>query len=195
MKKIILIIVLTLSALHLFSQIAVNNDISICEVSRIDNIYVFTDCEPLGEYEVIGEVSLTGYENFDFLSMSGEYQTLRDELIRKAKLANTKVEGVLLELVTGGTDKAHLISFEKSYKNFPLARANRYSGIYVFCDSKPLSKYEYLGNIKGKATLVPQYTHLRDSFIKKCAKKYKQANGIIIHLTAGGYDSAEAISL
>ena len=41
--------------------------------------------------------------------------------------------------------------------------------------------------------MIPQYTNLRDNLLKKCTKKHKEANGIILHLVTGGKDTAEAI--
>lgn len=168
---------------------------SIARVEKVNGILVFTDCMPAAQYDVIGEVSVTGYESKELQNSLGQYQAVRDELIKAAKAANGLAEGVILTLVTGGTDKAHIIKFRDHSENCALANAKRYRGIYVFCDCIPLSAYDYIGTLKGKATLIPQYTYLRDDFIKKCAKKYKNANGIIIQLVSGGKDSAEAIKL
>ena len=69
----------------------------------------------------------------------------------------------------------------------------RFSGVYIFCDCEPINSYRYLGDLKGKFTLNPQYTVLRDDMLKKCVKHYDNANGIILHLVLGGKDTAEAI--
>ena len=168
-------------------------DLSLARVEKISGVYVYTDCAPIAEYEVLGEVTVTGYESTDLKNSLGQYCVVRNELIKTAKAANSQVEGVMLSLVTGGVDKAHMIRFKKVQEDHSLARAKRYSGIYVFCDSAPLNKFEYIGNLKGKFTFIPQYSTLRDDFVKKCVKKYKNASGIIIHLVSGGKDSAEAI--
>ena len=168
-------------------------DFSLARVESINGVYVFNDCSPISEYEVLGEVTVTGYESSDLKNSLGQYTIVRNELIRTAKAANSQVEGVILTLVTGGVDKAHMIRFKSPQEDHSLARVKRYSGIYVFCDNDPLNKFEFIGNIKGKITLIPQYCTLRDDFVKKSTKKYKNASGIIIHLVSGGKDTAEAI--
>ena len=168
-------------------------DLSIARVENINGIYVFTDCSPIAEYEVLGEVTVSDATNLEIQRSGAQYPVVRDELIKTAKAANSQVEGVILTLVTGGVDKAHMIRFKNTQEDHSLARVKRYSGIYVFCDSDPLNNFEFIGNLKGKFTFVPQYSTLRDDFVKKCTKKYKNASGIIIHLVSGGKDTAEAV--
>lgn len=168
-------------------------ELNIARVTSYSGIYVFTDCEPISAYEVIGEVSVTGFESSELQNSWGQYESVRNELVKSAKSANGQVEGVILTLVTGGVDKAHLIKFKNLSEDHSLARAKRYSGLYVFSDNEPIKKYDYLGSLKGKFTILPQYTTLRDNFIKKCTKKYKDASGVILHLVTGGKDTAEAI--
>ena len=169
------------------------NDISLARVERHNGIFVFSDCSPIASYDIIGEVSTTGYMNIEIQNSLAQYQPVRDELIKAAKAANGQVEGVILTLITGGIDKAYLIKFNNPSEDYSLAMVKRYSGVYIFSDCAPLAPYEYLGNLKGKSTLIPQYTRLRDDFIKKCLRKFPNANGIILHLVSGGKDSAEAI--
>ena len=182
-----------ISLFTLSSHVCAQNDISICRVSKIIGLYTFTDCEPISSYEVIGEVSVSSELSEEIRNTGAQYTSVRNELIKTAKAANGQVEGVILTLVTGGVDKAHLIKFNNSEEDHSLARARRYSGVFVFCDSEPIAQYEYIGNLKGKHTMIPQYTNLRDDLLKKCTKKHKEANGIILHLVTGGKDIAEAI--
>ncbi len=177
------------------SMPARRTDIDIAHVEKSNGLFVFTDCSPIAEYEVIGEVSTNGTGNRDLQNSLGQYEAVRDELIKIARAANSQVEGVILTFVTGGYDKAHLIKFKDPSKDCSLARVKRYSGIYIFCDNTPLCEYEYLGNLKGKFTFIPQYVNLRDHFVQKCRRKYKNANGVILHLVTRGKDSAEAINL
>ena len=194
MKKLIIALLLVLPLSFALSQTSAQDDISICRVAKISGLYTFTDCEPISDCEIIGEVSVSAALSPDIQKSGAQYQPVRDELIKTAKAANNQVEGVILALVTGGIDKAHLVKFKNNSEDHSLARAKRYSGIYVFCDSDPISNYDYLGNIKGKNTLVPQYSNLRDDFVKKCVKKYKDAKGVVLHLVSGGKDTAEAIN-
>ncbi len=142
-------------------------DFALARAEIINGVYVFTDCTPVEEYDVIGEVVVSGATNLDIHRSGGQYPVVRDELIKTAKAANGQTEGVILSLVTGGIDKAHMIRFKNAQEDHSLARAKRYSGIYVFCDSDPLNKFEYLGNLKGKFSFIPQYSTLRDDFVKK----------------------------
>lgn len=168
-------------------------DISLGRVSTYNGLLVFNDCEPVSRYEVIGEVSINNLSPEERAFASSQYQGLRDALIKAAKMANNQAEGVILTLVNGGIDKAHIIKFKDASEDHSLARAKRYRGVYIFCDCKPLNSYRYLGDLKGKFTLNPQYTVLRDDMLKKCVKHYDNANGIILHLVLGGKDTAEAI--
>ena len=88
---------------------------------------------------------------------------------------------------------SYTLSLIGAQNDISICRVVKNSGIYIFCDSDPITQYDYLGNLKGKHTLMPQYSTLRDDFVKKCAKKYKDAKGIILHLVSGGKDTAEAI--
>lgn len=193
MKKIILTFLLVLPLSYTFSQIGAQNDISLCKVAKIFGLYAFTDCEPISDYEVIGEVVVSGALSPDIQRSGGQYQPVRDELIKAAKAANYQVEGVILTFITGGVDKAHLVKFKNSSEDHSLARAKRYSGIYIFCDSDPISEYDYIGNINGKNLSIPQYSNVRDYLVRKCTKKYKDAKGVILHLVTGGKDTGEAI--
>lgn len=177
------------------SSVASVDNISLARVEKVNGILVFTDCTPLAQYDVIGEVSVIGSGSQEIQRSGAQYQSVRDELIKTAKSANGMAEGVILTLVTGGTDKAHIIKFRDPSEKCDLANVKRYRGIYVFCDCTPLSSYDYVGTLKGKLTLIPQYTNLRDDLIQKCTKKYKDANGLIIQLVSGGKDTAEAIKL
>lgn len=168
-------------------------DISLGRVSTYNGLLVFNDCEPISKYEVIGEVSINSLSPEERAFASSQYQGLRDALIKAAKMANNQAEGVILTLVNGGIDKAHIIKFKDASEDHSLARAKRYRGVYIFCDCEPINSYRYLGDLKGKFTLNPQYTVLRDDMLKKCVKHYDNANGIILHLVLGGKDTAEAI--
>lgn len=171
------------------------SDINLARVNTHNGLFVFNDCEPLSKYEVVGEVSINNLTAGERVLTSGQYQGLRDALIKAAKTANTQSEGVVLTLINGGIDKAYIIKFKNSEDDHSLARVQRIRGTYIFCDCEPINNYEYLGDLKGKFTFNPQYTVLRDDILRKCLKKYKDANGVILHFVLGGKDTAEAIKL
>lgn len=87
-----------------------------------------------------------------------------------------------------------LCSFAYSQKEKNIARVDQVSGLYIFVDSEPISKYEYLGTKKCHITMwSSQYQTVRDQLIRKVKKEYPKANGIIIHFHDGGTDLADAI--
>lgn len=76
------------------------------------------------------------------------------------------------------------------------AEVEQIQGLYVFIDSKPVLEYDYLGTINGtggRGALNPQYTVIRDAILKRAKKDYPAADGIILHLNAGGKDRADVI--
>lgn len=75
---------------------------------QLQGLYIFTDCTPAGEYEVIGTISRTGA-----LSLrSAQYESIRDVLIDRAKKQYPAGEGIIFDFRTGGTDKADVIKFK-----------------------------------------------------------------------------------
>jgi hypothetical protein len=75
---------------------------------QLQGLYIFTDCTPAGEYEVIGTVSRTGAMSFK----SAQYESIRDILISRAKKEYPMGEGIIFDFRTGGTDKADIIKFK-----------------------------------------------------------------------------------
>jgi len=75
------------------------------EVTSIQNLKIFTDCEPVMEYEYLGTVKVR-------LAVTGQYSELREILIKNAKKEYPQAEGIILHLVNGGTDKADVIKFK-----------------------------------------------------------------------------------
>lgn len=167
---------------------------NIATVKKINGFYVFTDSEPIGEYDVIGEVNTTGHTDPDLTNSLGQYQAVRDYLIRAARQANYSADGLIMTLVNGGTDKAVIIKFKENSKNKDQAKVNQYNGIYIFTDCEPTAKSKYLGTIKSKGSMFSaQYTTFRDKLIKSSFKKYPDVEGLIIKLVVGGTNTGDAI--
>lgn len=76
-----------------------------------------------------------------------------------------------------------------------LAKVERIQGIYIFSDSRPVADYDVVGTMKIGLMGNPQYEKLRNEFIREMKWKYKEADGLILHLNNGGADTAEAIKL
>ncbi|MFY9307818.1 MAG: hypothetical protein WAQ28_02095 [Bacteroidia bacterium] len=90
---------------------------------------------------------------------------------------------------------AGLLSFKFAYdskKN--TAEVEQYQGVYIFCDSKPVMEYDYLGTVKGGlGAMGGQYAGIRDNLIKRAKKEYPNAEGLILILKEGGTDRCDAI--
>lgn len=78
---------------------------STAKVNRYQNLYIFTDCEPIMEYEYLGTVKV-------IMSWSGQYQPIRDALIKKGKNKFPNAEGIILNFQYGRVDRADVIKFK-----------------------------------------------------------------------------------
>lgn len=186
MKKIFTI--LFLIPFFCFSQ----NNIAV--VNKIQNFYLFTDCQPLAEYEVIGEVNTSGNDDPDIRKSGGQYQPVRDFLIKTARQVNYTADGLMLSLVNGGTDKAVIIKFKNNSPENSHAKVNQYQGVFVFVDNEPLSETEYVGTIKDKGkSSSSQYSSLRDRLISRCKNEFTNSRGIIIKFVNGGVDTGDLV--
>lgn len=76
------------------------------EVDTYEGVYVFTDSKPVKEYDYLGTVKI------GFTVGSGQYQDLRDKLIKKAKKEYPSCQGLLFNFKDGGADKADVIKFK-----------------------------------------------------------------------------------
>lgn len=195
MKKALLLLIISIS---IFNSNFAQSNIGI--VKKIQGLYIFTDNEPMADYSVFGEISISVAEaqsDIDIKSSLGHYQAVRDFLIKKTRMSNSFADGIILSLIDGGTDKAIIIKFKDNATNKDYAKVNRYKGLYTFVDCEPLSKYQNLGSTSFKNTLSfssNQYAGIRDVLIKKSLKEYSGANGVIIQLSRGS-NNADAITL
>ncbi|MFM2292697.1 MAG: hypothetical protein RIS29_2510 [Bacteroidota bacterium] len=77
------------------------------EVNQIQGLYVFTDSTPVMEYEYVGTVSGNAI-SFG----SGQYEPVRNSILKKTKQKFPEADGVILHLLNGGIDKADAIKFK-----------------------------------------------------------------------------------
>jgi hypothetical protein len=167
---------------------------NLATVNKIQGFYIFTDSQPLAEYDVIGEVTTNGHNDKDIKNSGGQYQSVRDYLIKTARQVNYAADGLILSLVNGGTDKAVIIKFKENAQNKNQAKVSQYQGLYLFVDCEPIKETKYLGTIKCKMSFSStQYSFLRDKLIKKCKEEYTDAKGLIIKFVSGGTDTGDAI--
>lgn len=73
-------------------------------VNKYQGIATFVDCEPLKKYEYLGSVKS--------LFASGQYQPVRDNLIRKTKKEYKGANGLILKLAAGGAELGDAISLK-----------------------------------------------------------------------------------
>lgn len=107
MKKQVLFFISGILLMFLISSGYENYVVSkqTAHAERFQNVYVFTDSKPVMEYEYLGTIK-------GVMTLTGQYQPVRDGLIKKAKKEYPGCEGVILHLVDGGIDKADVIKFK-----------------------------------------------------------------------------------
>ena len=192
MKKLLLASILLFS----INAIAQSN---IALVKKIQGLYIFSDNEPISDYIVFGEISISNQDalnDVDIKNSGGQYQPCRDFLITKTRLSNNMADGIILSLINGGIDKSIIIKFKDNAVNKDQAKVNKYQGIYTFIDCEPINKYQSLGTVTFKNSLSfssSQYSSIRDVLIKKTLKDFKNSNGLILRLVRGGADIGEPI--
>ncbi|MBR5677678.1 MAG: hypothetical protein IKX20_06035 [Paludibacteraceae bacterium] len=186
-------------------------DVALARVENFSGVYVFTDCYPIAEYEVLGEISSSrnqkGNDSF-YMSTGGiggvtmisggggvtpQYTDIRSSLISNAILANRQVEGLIIKLPKTGEGSALMIKFKEGTADKSLARVNSHMGIFVFVDNMPINQYTSVGYIKNAKAGSADYNVIRNKLIKLCLKKFPSTQGVIPHLVSGGHDSGEAI--
>lgn len=77
------------------------------EVLSYQNVRIFTDCTPVAEYEYLGTVKGPAMS-----FSSGQYEPVRDGLIKRAKKEYPQAEGIILILKDMGYDRADVIRFK-----------------------------------------------------------------------------------
>jgi hypothetical protein len=187
-KKYLLAFCIFLTYFQGFGQ----NNIAV--VNKIQGFYIFTDCQPISEYDVVGEVTTEGQNNPEIKRSKGQYQPIRDYLITAARKVNYTADGLVLSFVNGGNDKALIIKFKENSTKNSQSKVNQYQGVNVFVDSEPLNDFEYVGSVldKGKSNIF-QYNELRDKLIAVCKKEIMNSKAIVLKLVYGGTDTGDVV--
>lgn len=73
-----------------------------------------------------------------------------------------------------------------------LAKVNQVEGVYVFCQSDPVSPGLFMGSVKSGITMNGKPSELLQSLIKRCRKDHPTANALIVN---SDYSRAEAYRL
>lgn len=77
------------------------------EAEQYQGIYVFTDSKPVKQYDYLGSVKSSGF------SGGGQYEDVRDKLIKKTKADFPTADAIILHLKAGGTDHADAIKLKE----------------------------------------------------------------------------------
>lgn len=191
MKKLFLSLAIFLAA-TLVSMAQAPNSTAV--VNKVQGFYIFTDSQPIAEYDVVGEFSTEGHDDKDIRSSGAQYQPVRDYIAKKVRAVNYLADGLILNFQNGGTDKAVVIKFKENAQNKNHAKVAQFQGLYLFVDSEPLNPTEYLSTSKVSLTLgSSQYSVLRDKLIKKAKKESPTAEGLVLKFVAGGSDVGDAV--
>ena len=101
MKKLLILPFLALLLLA-----AKTNTNAQATATQLQGMYIFTDCTPMQEYEVLGTVKSAASLG------SSQYTAVRDRLIKKAKKEHPTGTGIIFHFDDGGTDMADVIKFK-----------------------------------------------------------------------------------
>ncbi len=156
---------------------------SIANAHKHMGFYIFTDNEPISEYTIIDRVKVS-------VSWSGEYEGVRNHLLKKVLKSYPDASGVILDLTNGGSDWATVIKFTNNneQKEWGYARVHTFNGYYVFCDCEPVNSYYIIGRSKSAFAGSGQNDSVKANLIKKALKDCPQAQGIILDFHKGGTD-------
>lgn len=103
-------LVILLSILFLFSSSTTRDrdpkDNGLAVVNQVEGLYIFSDSKPVEKYTYLGTVK------GNFVWSSGQYESIRDALIKKARKNYQNFDGLILNLKDQGIDKADVIKFE-----------------------------------------------------------------------------------
>lgn len=111
MKKLLLGIIIGATLITLISAGIENYQVrkNTAEVKKVLGLYVFTDSDPVLEYDVLGEIKISSA-----LSISDSYGSRRDALIKKAKKEYPNADAILCYPETTGLSSvsADVIKFK-----------------------------------------------------------------------------------
>ena len=179
---------LTLLMSFSLTSFAQQYDKGIVRVQKNNGIYAFCDNEPISDYEILDRVKSN-------ISWSGQFNEIRNKLIKKAVKDYPNADGVVISMAKGSTDKAIVIKFKDGQEkdNLGLARANKVNGLYVFTDCEPVNEYEIVDREGVAIGWSSEYQAVRDKLVKKAVKDVPDAAGVILTFSTGGIDRAAVI--
>lgn len=87
-----------------------DENLNLARATKENGVYIFTDCDPLSEYEVLGEKKVASTARAA-MGMSVSYTTVKEKLTKKAVKENPDASGILLDF-GGMSDKTEIIKFK-----------------------------------------------------------------------------------
>jgi hypothetical protein len=78
---------------------------STAEVSSIEGFYIFMDSKPIMPYDSLGDADLG-------IVSGTQYETIRTNLIKRARKKYPTADGIILSLNKKGLDKCNVIKFK-----------------------------------------------------------------------------------
>ena len=162
--------------------IAQTKDKALARVNKDNGVYVFTDCEPVSKYEILDRTKV-------HISWSGQYNEVRDKLVKKTLKDYPKCEAIVCE------NPAIVMKYDESVSDSdkPLARVRKINGLFVFTDCEPVNDYDIVERESATFGFKADYGSIRNKLIKKAIKDYPDADGVILQFTTGGTDRAVVI--
>ncbi len=158
------------------------------------DLIVFTECEPVNEYEVLDEINITSLPASLMSRPPVNYVDVRNLYIRAVNKMNLSADGIIFTLNNSGVSSAVIISFiDNSIANdTSIVSINR--GLYCFVDSEPIDSFKKLGPVINKLNLynVP-FKIAREGFLKRCNKQFPKAQGVVFNFKLNAPNSANAI--
>jgi hypothetical protein len=163
---------------------------------EFDGLVVFTECEPLSEYDILDEITVTSIPPTQVSKPPINYVDVRDLYIRTTKKMNDDADGIIIKLSKSGVSSAVIIKFlnESISNDTSIVKTSR--GLYCFVDSQPINSYKNLGPIVNKLNLynVP-YKIAREGFLKRCIKQFPKSEGVIFEFKYNTPNTADAVRL
>lgn len=184
MNKLFILMACVISSVVVMAQ---DCDSKLANVYKHNGLLIFTDCEPINEYDVVEHERSA-------ISWSGQYTEIKNKLTRRALRDYPSADGIIISMTEGHVDRAVVIKFKDSEKDNSLARVYRTNGLLTFTDCDPVCDFNVTARSKAVFGLSGEYTHVKNKLIKKLIKINPLVDGVLLTFANGGVDRAVGIN-
>ena len=184
MKRIFSLMVCLIITLMAIAQ---ECDFKLANVYRHNGLLIFTDCEPVNEYDVVEHER-------SVLSWSGQYSEIKNKLTRRALRDYPSADGIIISMTEGHVDRAVVVKFKNPENDNSLARVYRTNGLLTFTDCDPACDFDITARSKSFFGISGEYTHVKNKLIRKLIKVNPNVDGVLLTFANGGVDRAVGIS-